>query len=270
MKLCRFGIDKLVIKSLVLLLIHRTVEVIVLAASVISRLSEGTGFINTLIRNDRSRRIKKAERTAAKLLDFFGKSIGSKRTCGNDNVALWNIRNLTALKLDERMRLYFFGYHTGKFITVNSECTACRNAAFFCTFNADRTESFHFGFEQSCRRADTLSLERVGADKLCEHICFVCGRMFLRLHLGYCHGNASVCERPCRFNACQASAHNKNSVHLLIFLFPAFSFCLALIAAVLVKANYQSASALKERLAAFRAGFIGRLIPCHKVALGPV
>ena len=138
MQLHRFCLHQLFIKRLVLLFIHRTVDIVVLASAVAGG-KEHLVLVKRFEGDNRRCRVKEGKvALPAQLGDVLRQMLFGQRTGGNDPCTLRQVVHPLMDHLDERMRQNALGDEVGKPFAVHRQCAACRNAGLLCSFHRQR------------------------------------------------------------------------------------------------------------------------------------
>ena len=108
-----------------------------------------------------------------------------------------------------------FRYQIRKAMPIHCQRTACRYCGGSCAGNQQRTQPFHFCFQQSGSGCRPICFQGIGADQLCQSGIVMCRCILFRFHLIKENGIASLCQLPGCFTACQSAA---NDGYLLFIL----------------------------------------------------
>ena len=202
------------VKRFVFRPVHRTVEIVLVAAAIVPRRAERVLHIDALRRNDRRRSVKKAEKTAAKTADALAQRLGRKRSRRDDHGSVRrDRRDLLAHDGDVRVGFDARGDRFGEQIPVHRERSARRHAAGQRRFDADGAEHPHLLLQKSGRRCEPFRLERIGTDQFREFVRFVRRGKPHRLHFRQCYRQACRGQLRRSFHTGKPAADHQAITH---------------------------------------------------------
>ena len=226
LEFCFFSGHKCLPESVVLLLIHRAVDVIRIAL-VVARGKESDVGVDALSRHDRCCCVKEVKRAKAELVgDVIRHRLRCERS-GRDNAYSLSVYlfSLGVDHLDVRVVLYFFCDIFREFLSVDRKRRACGNARCICRLHYQRAHTAHLLFEKTDRVRGHIRTQRVGADKLRKAVCVVRGSVLVRLHLDKRDQSSALCRLPRRLTACKSRTVNGYSFICHTVNYSSLSLC---------------------------------------------
>ena len=149
------------IKRLILLPVHRAVQIGVVFPPAVTGRSKNVLPVKTFRSDNRSGRVVKSEASAAGRGNFLGKEIGRQRSCGN-NAAIRQRRDFFRMDVNQRVGTDFFRHSRGEGIAVDGKSAPGRYPAAAGTRNKKGTKAAHLFFQQACGAFQTLCFQRIG------------------------------------------------------------------------------------------------------------
>ena len=185
------GANELGDERLVLILVHRAVEVVAHAVVLVARLGEDDRAVEGIRVDDGRGGVKERERPRTdELGKRAGKRVRAQGASGDHAGALGDSRDLLAHELDERLGGNPLAYEAAKRSAVNGERAARGDGRLSGTGKQPRAHEVELGFEKPGRRLDPHGLERVRADELGKTVRVVCLRRVGRTLLVESHADA--------------------------------------------------------------------------------
>ena len=160
-----FRIYERLVEGLVLLLVHRTVDVVIIAV-IISRCGKGIVHINAVARDNGSGRVEEMERCSAELLDFLRQRVRHERARSDYHrvrvlADLRQVEDLLAVNNYIFAALNLIRHHLRELLAVNRQRAARRDGTLFRAAHAHGIKACHLLLHEACGRIHALRLEGI-------------------------------------------------------------------------------------------------------------
>ena len=207
--------DQRVHKCLVLVLVHRAVDIILAGATrpdlVVPRLEPGNVHVDRIAMNDRCDGIEEGKRSRSRFLaDGFGKPGRRQRSCSDDDIVpLFGRKagHFLANHRDQRLGFDRSGYRIRKAVAIDRESAACGHLVAIGRRHDQRSGEPHFRMQNAHRTGGRIiRAKRIRADQFGKAIGLVGVGHALAAHFVEDHGNAAAGNLPGRFRAGETAA----------------------------------------------------------------
>ena len=210
-----FGVDQLVIKGHVLLLVEGAVQIIAAFALAVAGGEEGLVHVDGgSVHDGRDGVVEKQLVPPGEIGDGAGEGRGGQRPGGDDDLALGQKTDLLPDQFQARHGQQPFLDIGGELVPVHGQSAAGRHRGGVGGLHDEAGEAPHLLFQQAHGVFHRGRPERIGADQLGQAAALVGGSGLFRPHLVQFDGHAPAQQLIGGLTACQAAADNGDGSHI--------------------------------------------------------
>ena len=202
-----FGAQKRLHKGVILLTVHRAIEIIIPA--IIARGAEHLLHIQRFRHHDGRGRIIKMQRAhAGQMGDGIGHRVAGQGAGRHNDRAVGDFADFALLHRDVGMAAQRIGNHARKALPIHRQSPSGGHAGSIRRAHHQRVQRAHFLLEQAHGVLDTIRSQGIAAHQLCKQRAFMRGAHLLRLHFIQRYRHAAPGQLPGRLAARQARAYD--------------------------------------------------------------